>query len=52
MEKFMNYIYENVKYKMWFCGHYHKDIWLSKENIQILYKNIVKLSNGYPIMNR
>lgn len=51
-EKFLDEIYLNTDFKMWFCGHYHFDAWIHACKLQVLYNNIIKLENGYPIANR
>lgn len=53
-EKFLDYLYNErkIEYKMWFCGHYHIDAWIKSCKLQALYNYIIKLSPGYPIMNR
>lgn len=51
-EKFLNEIYQKIKFEMWFCGHYHMDVWLHSYKLQVLYNNIVKLKTGYPIANK
>ena len=51
-EKFLNEIYQKIEFKMWFCGHYHMDVWLHSCKLQVLYNNIVKLKTGYPIANK
>lgn len=51
-EKFLNEIYQKIEFEMWFCGHYHMDVWLHSYKLQVLYNNIVKLKTGYPIANK
>ncbi|WP_373262293.1 metallophosphoesterase [Hungatella hathewayi] len=51
-EKFLDEIYQKVDFKMWFCGHYHMDVWIHQCKLQVLYNNIVKLQKGYPIANK
>lgn len=51
-EKFLNEIYNNLEFEMWFCGHYHMDVWIKSYKLQALYNQIVKLSPGYPIASR
>lgn len=51
-EKFLDEIYNNVDFKMWFCGHYHFDAWIHSCKLQVLYNNIIKLTDGYPIASR
>lgn len=51
-EKFLNEIYHNLEFKMWFCGHYHMDAWIKSCKMQVLYHQIVKLAPGYPIASR
>lgn len=50
-EKFLDHIFGYVKYKTWFCGHYHFDRYISQDNFMVLYNDVIKLSNGYPIVN-
>lgn len=51
-EKFLDHIFQRVSFSMWFCGHYHMDAWIKSAKLQVLYNYIIKLSPGYPIMNR
>lgn len=51
-EKFLNEIYHNLEFKMWFCGHYHMDAWIKSCKMQVLYHQIIKLAPGYPIASR
>lgn len=51
-EKFLDEIFMNVDFKMWFCGHYHIDAWIHSCKLQVLYNNIVKLAPGYPIASK
>lgn len=50
-EKFLDHVYSNVDFEMWFCGHYHFDAYIKKSKIMVLYNDVVKLSQGYPIVN-
>lgn len=50
-EKFLDEINNKVKFKHWFCGHYHENVnlgWFSKEKddckITILYNNIMNIN--------
>ncbi len=36
-------ISQTIQYKTWFCGHYHHNIHFEKENLHVLYKNIIEL---------
>lgn len=51
-ERFLNDIYLRTDFKMWFCGHYHIDVWVHSSKLQVLYNNIIKLAPGYPIASR
>lgn len=37
---FLSFIYHNVKYKKWFCGHYHIDASLNNNTFSIVYDKI------------
>ena len=39
---FLEYIYQSVKFKKWFTGHYHMDCPIA-ENVECLYENIIEL---------
>ena len=43
---------DTVEYQYWFCGHYHMDARIKAYNLEVLYRNIIKLSKGYPIASR
>ena len=52
-EKFLDEINNKVKFKHWFCGHYHENMnlgWFSKEKddckITILYNKIININEG------
>lgn len=52
-EKFLDEINNKVKFKHWFCGHYHENVnlgWFSKEKddckITILYNKIININEG------
>lgn len=51
-EKLLNEIYQNLDFKMWFCGHYHMDSWIHSCKLQVLYNYVIKLADGYPIASR
>ena len=51
-EKFLDIIIDTVEYQYWFCGHYHMDARIKAYNLEVLYRNIIKLSKGYPIASR
>jgi hypothetical protein len=50
-EKFLEEIYEKVTFNNWFCGHYHLDAWFHKQKLMVLSHDIIKLSDGYPIVS-
>lgn len=50
-EKFLDQVYNMTDFKMWFCGHYHMDVLLRKEKLCVLYNDVIRLDNGYPIIN-
>lgn len=39
---FLEYVYQSVKFKKWFTGHYHMDCPIA-ENVECLYENIIEL---------
>lgn len=41
-EKFLNDIYFKIKFKMWYCGHYHVDSYIKSGKLYVLYHHIVK----------
>lgn len=49
-EKFLNNLYFQIKFKMWYCGHYHMDALLGKEKIYVLFNNIIEIGTN-TIMN-
>lgn len=49
VENFLDEIYKRIKFKRWFCGHYHFDKCFNDWKIDILYDNIVKIKRGYPL---
>ena len=51
-EKFLDTIFDTVEYQYWFCGHYHMDARIKAYNLEVLYRNIIKLSKGNPIASR
>lgn len=38
---FLDYVFKNIEYKQWFCGHFHVDREYPEEKTVILYDNIV-----------
>lgn len=51
VENFLDEVYKRLKFKQWFCGHYHMDKSFSDWKVQVLYQYVVKLKRGYPIAN-
>lgn len=51
-EAFLDEIFNKVSYDYWFCGHYHKDFRVRQYNIEVLYKNIIKIAKGFPVASR
>lgn len=51
-EQFLETILDRASYTRWFCGHYHIDHFFRKFKTEVLYRNIIKLSKGYPTANR
>lgn len=43
LTSFLNFIYEDVKFKKWFCGHYHIDLKVN-EKFVVCYDKIISLS--------
>ena len=39
---YLDYIYENIEFDKWFCGHYHTDEWIN-EKFRILYHEIISI---------
>lgn len=37
------FVYEQVKYKQWCCGHFHVDISILEDNFHFLYNDIMEL---------
>jgi predicted phosphodiesterase len=50
-ERFLDEVYSNLKFKHWFCGHYHLDVDLLGTNVYVLYQKVIELSPGFPVMN-
>lgn len=40
--RYLDYIYNNVKFEHWYCGHYHEDVTDDTE-FSFLYRQIVKI---------
>lgn len=38
-EDFFDWVLQNVKYKQWFCGHYHRNEYVEENKITFLYHN-------------
>ena len=47
-EKFLDRILDTVSYEMWYCGHYHMDVYIGQYNLQVLYQSIIACTPGYP----
>ena len=45
---FLSYIYHNVSFSKWFCGHYHRDSTLNNDTFSIVYDKIHRICN-HPI---
>jgi len=43
MHKSLQILYETIEYKIWFCGHYHEDMYLDKYDVHMLYHEVVKI---------
>lgn len=41
-EEFLQEVYNQIKFKKWYCGHYHGDEWLSN-SVRMLYAEVVML---------
>lgn len=41
LTEYLNYIYHNVEFDEWFCGHYHTNLKIDKVNV--LYNDIIKI---------
>ena len=41
LTEYLDYIYNNVRFEKWFCGHYHIDKKI--DNVNIVYNSIIKL---------
>ena len=42
LTEYLDYIYSNVRFEKWFCGHYHIDKKI--DNVNIVYNSIIKIS--------
>ena len=42
LTKFLQYLYENVQFGQWYCGHYHQDIDL-RDNFHVLFDDILQI---------
>lgn len=51
-EVFLDEVFNRIKYKMWFCGHYHFDAYVRSEKFYTLYHDIIELSDEYSIVNK
>ena len=43
-EEFLDKILEKTDYRMWFCGHYHNDLYFEEYRILFMYHEIVEIS--------
>lgn len=41
--KALEFMRHNVKYKKWYCGHYHKDVELVEEKVRVLFNDIIEI---------
>jgi len=42
---YLTFVYNNIKFKNWFCGHFHKND-IFGQNITCLYENIIDMDTG------
>jgi len=42
--RFLQEVYNNIKFKAWFCGHFHDDLLV--KDVHLLYNNIYTFSGG------
>lgn len=47
---FFTSLEDTVKYRAWFCGHYHRDEWING-NTRVLYREIVPIDTPVPYEN-
>lgn len=40
---YLDYVFQRVKYKHWYCGHMHADKEIEEYNMSILFNDIIKL---------
>lgn len=43
VEKFLDEVYERVKFEQWLCGHYHMDKCFDDWGLRVLYRDVIKL---------
>lgn len=48
-EKFFDWVKDNVGYKQWYCGHYHREEYHDTVRLNILYHNFVSLKKDLNI---
>ena len=48
---FLNEVMSCVDYDLWFCGHYHRNLFLQSRNLFVLYKKIYSLDECFKIKN-
>ena len=48
---FLNEVMSCVDYDLWFCGHYHRNLFLKSRNLFVLYKKIYSLDECFKIKN-
>ena len=51
-EIFLEGVLRQVKYKAWFCGHYHLDTDVEEMRVRVLYREIVELDSYEPSISR
>ena len=45
-ESFLNSIMVTVRYRHWYCGHYHFDMDIPSENLSVLYERVVNITSS------
>lgn len=43
---FLTEVMQNTEYRLWFCGHLHRDMFLNEERLAVLYRSVARIEDA------
>ncbi len=47
LNDFMAYLQDNIEYKTWYCGHFHKDKYTESRKTCIVYDKVILVDSYF-----